>query len=462
MKTLEQTEPRIPVAFVTFLGSPGSYYLTQNLTNTVTIGANNVTLDLMGFSIDAASGPGIRLNHAGIKGTCVRNGSISAPQGNGIDFSVSVSNANGRIENLRISRCSTSGIVVGSGFSVRNVTVQGAGFAAIKIIGDSRISGCTLTGSAIGIRTSGSGALIENNRVFGNVDNYNFSAGNQLHLLLCEIPEILDRPCSVKLAGTLTMTNPHKHGITVDSSDVTIDLCGHALVGIGTSGDNQTDGIHQSAAYRNLRIFNGTIRNWKAWEGCGARAMGKNGRIDNLRIENCSDGISVASGYVVSDCSVCDNRYGLLFGSDCVLRHCTANENDLVGILVYSNSLVSACTANHNGTIGIYMGESGSVLDCCASCNQYEGIRVGGDSLIRGNECSGNGTSGILVQSHDCRIQDNNCTDNGYGIKVDENGNFIVKNTASGNSTNYLMNAGSHYRISTSLTGADAWDNFEF
>src|SRR4030095_6606576 len=55
MKTLDQLEPRTPISTLPFtISSPGSYYVTSNLTGVagqhgITINADNVTLDLGGF-----------------------------------------------------------------------------------------------------------------------------------------------------------------------------------------------------------------------------------------------------------------------------------------------------------------------------------------------------------------------------------------------------------------------------
>src|SRR5688572_22881084 len=57
MKTLDQIEPRTPISSVPYaITSAGSYYLTGNLTNTtatngISIRADNVTLDLGGFTL---------------------------------------------------------------------------------------------------------------------------------------------------------------------------------------------------------------------------------------------------------------------------------------------------------------------------------------------------------------------------------------------------------------------------
>jgi parallel beta-helix repeat protein len=92
MLTLSQIEPRTPVD-ATHTGSggsseflitqPGSYYLTTNIVgvsgeNGINISANNVTLDLNGFSVQGISGAwsGIYI-HAGYTNVTVRNGNIS-------------------------------------------------------------------------------------------------------------------------------------------------------------------------------------------------------------------------------------------------------------------------------------------------------------------------------------------------------------------------------------------------
>ena len=62
MKTLAQIEPRVPINALPFVITlPGAYYLTGNLAgvpgqNGITVQADNVTLDLGGFSLSGAPG----------------------------------------------------------------------------------------------------------------------------------------------------------------------------------------------------------------------------------------------------------------------------------------------------------------------------------------------------------------------------------------------------------------------
>src|SRR5262249_38758199 len=65
MKTLDQIEPRTPISSLPYtIISPGSYYVTTNLTGMsgahgITVNASDVTLDLGGFSL--IGGPGSQI-----------------------------------------------------------------------------------------------------------------------------------------------------------------------------------------------------------------------------------------------------------------------------------------------------------------------------------------------------------------------------------------------------------------
>src|SRR4051794_32732317 len=79
MKSLDQIEPRTPISALPFaITSAGSYYLSGNLTSAtggITIQANEVTVDLMGFALAGGNGSGIVVsgNRTNI---VIRNGTI--------------------------------------------------------------------------------------------------------------------------------------------------------------------------------------------------------------------------------------------------------------------------------------------------------------------------------------------------------------------------------------------------
>ena len=57
----EAAEPRTAITGAVTITQPGSYYLAGNITGKITIQANNVTLDLMGFRVAPASGGAIEI-----------------------------------------------------------------------------------------------------------------------------------------------------------------------------------------------------------------------------------------------------------------------------------------------------------------------------------------------------------------------------------------------------------------
>jgi len=123
MKSLAQIEPRTPIASVPYtISSPGSYYLTTNVTvtsgNGITIATNNVTLDLNGFTMTSiapsANGTGILLS-GGCMNVAILNGFIVGGVTNnagvyaGSGFAYGIYFSSGYPSNVRVSRISVSG-----------------------------------------------------------------------------------------------------------------------------------------------------------------------------------------------------------------------------------------------------------------------------------------------------------------------------------------------------------------
>ena len=464
MKTLAQVEPRTPVSSAPItLSQPGSYYLTANLSGTVMIAADNVALDLMGFTIEASSGSAI--SQSGLcRNVRIHNGVVAAPQGSGVSLGSSVSNANGVVENLQVGPCQGWGIVVGGGFTVRNCQVSGTGVAGIYVAGNSVIRDCRIEGCGMGLNITGKDALVENNVVKGNADNYNIAKGNRINLLLCEIPESISWPCSVKFAGTLTMTGSD-NGIVVYSDNVTIDLAGHALVGPGvTSGY----GIYHDTSYRNLRVMNGQIVGWCGVGKAGVYAGSPSAILTDLQAQTNYYGIATGDGAVISDCTAQGNANdgfhlsdantvsdctasrngarGISAGSGCVIAGCLADQNVSNGIEVAYSSMVSGCATYYNLGNGFFLSGSCTISKCKAGSNNGDGIRVGNTCEVFQSGCFSNGNNGdgagIHALSSDNRIEENNLLGNDRGVDIDQAGNWIARNVASGNTLNWDIVAG--------------------
>ena len=155
MKTLAQIEPRTPISSVPFaITVPGSYYLTTNLTTTVsnaiTISVSGVTLDLSGFTIastvaDAANGGTAILLATKFSDLTIFNGHIRGGVTNdgnnlyyGLGFSfgikwVGVNSGNTRISGISVAGCLHHGIYLNIGDStvVEACTVRTVGGVGI-------------------------------------------------------------------------------------------------------------------------------------------------------------------------------------------------------------------------------------------------------------------------------------------------------------------------------------------
>ena len=127
MKSLDQIEPRTPISSAPFvISAGGSYYLTTNVTvgsgDAITIAANNVTLDLKGFTITstlpaAASDTAVLLS-GWVTNIAIYNGHISSGvtttaggvfDGSGFAYGIRYSGTN--VQNVRVRDVSVTGVL---------------------------------------------------------------------------------------------------------------------------------------------------------------------------------------------------------------------------------------------------------------------------------------------------------------------------------------------------------------
>ena len=184
MKSLDQIEPRTPVATNTTPGNannlfiisqPGSYYLTENIVgvsgkNGILVTANNVTLDLKGFSVLGASNSenGIIIFSSSPNLT-IRDGTISGWT-NSSSYGVICQTTNVIFERLTISG-NFSGLYCGGNTVVENCTVSGNNGIGITVFGsDSLVRGNRCLGNNAA-NVGGTTSLVvfgSNNRIEGN------------------------------------------------------------------------------------------------------------------------------------------------------------------------------------------------------------------------------------------------------------------------------------------------------
>jgi parallel beta-helix repeat protein len=424
MRTLTQVQPRTPVDAVNTPGDsadsfvisqPGSYYLTANIVavaskNGISIVAGGVTLDLNGFSLlgsSTASTGVIILSEA--TPVVIQNGLIGGWGGNGVS-----SGAN----NLTLER-----------LTVVSNTGQGVLMSSSSVAKDCRIfsNGSGIIGGADCVV---SGCVVNSNIYFG------ISLGQNFDISKCTADFNLD-------------------GFFL-ANDGQIRDC--------VANDNEESGIDVNGSAGQIR-------------GCVADNNGYAG----LEIDG-SEG-------QIRDCLVISNYQGIvLFGNDVQVQNCVADYNSASGISLHAaNGQISDCVANYNGpeADGISVGQSSRVSRCVANYNAQCGIQLygvastvenciasgntngilsAGDSVVIGNHVSDNSYAGIQSTSAGSRIELNHARNNGvYGIYSSGGAGFdtTIRNTSSGNGTNYSPSTGATFGpVQTPATATSPWANF--
>jgi parallel beta-helix repeat protein len=183
MKSLAQIEPRIPIdalhtpgdavsAFV--ISNSGSYYFTTNLTGVpgkpyiIALRANNVTLDLCGFSLlgNSTFSYGIVIPINFYTNLVVRNGMVSGFNASGINCDDIY---NGHFEQLVLSQNNTAGLICGRNSRVRDCQAFGNAGDGFELLSFCEIQNCSASyNKGIGIHVAESGSRIENNHALRN------------------------------------------------------------------------------------------------------------------------------------------------------------------------------------------------------------------------------------------------------------------------------------------------------
>ena len=186
MKPLDQVEPRTVIRAADLpltISQPGSYYLVGHITaigGGITINADNVTIDFMGFTLTGGTGSGVAVTglHTNIT---LRNGTVRGWDDRGINAGTG---RHVRVMNMNVSNNDTEGLAVGDGSIVRDSIVHNNMGDGICALDDTMIincvvtenqgngiftgSGCTVTDCVVSNNTGDGILLIDNCRIVNN------------------------------------------------------------------------------------------------------------------------------------------------------------------------------------------------------------------------------------------------------------------------------------------------------
>ena len=189
MRTTFECEPRIPIHSVPLvIDTSGSYYLTRNMTNSagdgISVFANDVTIDLNGFTLRGQVGTGVGIlvplpqSNITIKNGTVRNWALD-----GIE---AVSTVNGRYENLTLMDCGERGIQCGNFSTLKNLQCEDNGQGGVATGNDCRIRDVTVK-SGLGIIT-GNDCVITDCVVY-NSTGHGINFGDRSRISSCTVKQ---------------------------------------------------------------------------------------------------------------------------------------------------------------------------------------------------------------------------------------------------------------------------------
>lgn len=503
MKTLDQLdaklEKRTPISALPFtIATPGSYYVTGNLTGVanqhgILITAEAVTLDLGGFELVGVAGAaanGVRVGSGTARGNAtIRNGTVRGWTGAGVgaqntgDFLM-------RVENVRAVSCGGGGIVLGDGGVAADCVAYGNGTHGISGGVACRVSRCSSSGST----ASGDGIHLGDNAVVADCVAYS-NAGDGIQVGTVG-----------SITGCVASTNA-AHGFNVNTNTVFANCAANTNGGSGFVGVASSTLANCGAVSNTSNGF--TLGTGSALTNCSASfntgigiSTGDTASLDHCEADsNTGGGIAVLQGCSISHCTAQFNNgtAGISTTNACTLLGCTvhlhlSSASISAGISTTNFCHIAQCVVGSTGStagaltsttgMGIATGASCTIERCTVQGSKGDGIRVTSSCLLLDNHCDSNGATtgdgaGIHTVSSDNRIEGNTVTFNDRGIDVDSIGSLIVRNSASANTTDYDIVASNRYgpivnipgagtaavtgnTAPSTLTSTDPWANYSY
>lgn len=283
-------------------------------------------------------------------------------------------------------------------------------------------------------------------------------------------PITINQPGSYVLTSNLLAQSSDLSTISIEASNVTLDLNGFAIIG-GTScsetgaypnvitctGSGPSYGIlvnNGAVTLRSVVIRNGNIKGiggtgillGASTDGAviedievthsgssGIRATGVGIVVRRAVVSLCyAFGISVHVGAQVESAVTWSNGFnGIQAGDRSILENVTSRSNTGAGILAGYDVKVLAATVYGNGGDGIQINAGGTVSRASSAGNVGHGIVLAGSGIVESSTANDNDGDGIHC-GNECLISGNTARLNA-GSGVDVEGGSVLDNVLSGN-----------------------------
>jgi hypothetical protein len=224
-------------------------------------------------------------------------------------------------------------------------------------------------------------------------------------------PVTINQSGAYRLTSNLVLTGPHDVGISMATSEISIDLNGFEIRGVTECPDGP---------------------------GCTNTGTGK-GIVPTSSFLH---GHSVRNGSVSGM-----GLYGVEIGQHGEVKDVRANHNGGYGIVTGVGSVVMGCAVGRNGQGGISASSESLVADNVVMLTKGSGAGIsgGGDAVIRGNSVNNGSGDGIFAAAGSLVTGNTASSNFGDGIEADfasrVSGNVVLFNSGFGLN---LPNSGIH------------------
>lgn len=253
-------DPRTPISSIpTTINQPGSYYLTQNLTNTVSNGdgiiidANHVTLDLNGFTLaDTGIGDDGIVVLGDQDNIHIKNGVVRGWRGDGVN---ALNADNSIFENLHLENNGGDGLVGDFGVIIINCTSAGNGLDGLEGDDGTIIINSTAVGNGDNGIQSSEGTMSIGNASSDNArDGFDLASGS---LLINNAARGNDTfGFDIALSGQAqsnSASNNLGNGFDISSASL---IMGNTSKNNGTAGETSNSYLHGYRTFANAYLIN--------------------------------------------------------------------------------------------------------------------------------------------------------------------------------------------------------------
>jgi parallel beta-helix repeat protein len=224
-------------------------------------------------------------------------------------------------------------------------------------------------------------------------------------------------------------------GVVIGADDITLDLNGHTIDGIGGG-----KGVDNSSGHEEVTIKNGTIKEFET----GVELIGaQDNHLHNLRITGTDDAIALFSSddnRVEKNAASGNNYSGIVLANsdgNRVERNTATTNDDGIELVVGSDSnrvTRNDVSSNHKGIV-INVSDRNQVEKNTAVSNDFTGIEVNGSGNQLERNVAAGTDAGISLFGSESRSNrfTGNTAFGRLGIEVLDSGNSVfIRNIASG------------------------------